>query len=736
MSDSSDIFKNPVSEFIWTDKYKAKSDNTIHDTWKRVARSLASVEKDSAKWEAIFFKALEDFKVLPGGRILANAGVSEDHKSTLINCFVSPVLEDSMESIFETAKRAALTLKSGGGIGFDFSNLRPKNSPVTGINHGIASGPVSFMSVFDNICKTVMAGNRRGAMIGILRVDHPDIEEFVMCKDGSTYLSTMNLSVAITDNFMKAVQLNEDFELKFNGQTYKTINAKDLFDKIIRHTYEYSEPGVIFIDTVNRLNNLYYCEEIKASNPCGEQMMGPGSSCNLISINLTKFVDDPFLPSASINFDKLVDATKVAVRMGDNVVDVTNYPLEIYRENSLQKRRVGLGITGLSDMLAMLGLSYDSHEAQRFAENVMKTIKEVAYDTSSDLAAEKGSFPAFQSTKYLKSVFVQTLPREIITKIKTSGMRNSHLLSIQPTGTVSLLANNVSSGLEPIFSLSMKRHIKDREGNELKFDLNDYAYHEALKHWPESKIKQVFKTVKDLSIDAHVTMQAILQRHVDSSISKTINIPTDYSFEAFRTVYWDAYKVGIKGVTTFRPTEKMRGIIVDETVKRGDPVAKLKQIRPYELSGRTYKVKDPKQKHAYYVTINDFVNEITGVSRPWEIFLNSKSEENDQWVKALSVLLSEVFKRVDDPSFVAEALRLISDSKGGFFDRGKFHSSLVARVGALILEHINCAHNGQNSDIINNEHSLFALCPQCGEKTLRKNESCEDCMNCGFSKCG
>lgn len=723
-------FKNPISEHIYEDKYKSSDDKTIQDTWNRVARALSNNEaKDKEKWYKQFRWALQDFKVLPGGRVLANTGVKATHTSTLVNCFVSPVIEDSMKSITEMIAIAAQTLKSGGGIGFDFSNIRPYGTAVSGINQGFASGPVSFMHNFDAICRTVMAGNRRGAMIGILRIDHPDIEIFIKAKEGTGALEFMNLSVAVTDKFMKAVEDDEDFDLIFNGEVVRTLSARDLFDKIIRHTYDYSEPGILFIDTVNRMNNLYYDETIAAANPCGEQVMGPGGSCNLISINLTKIVSNPFMPEAEIDFEVLERLARVAVRMADNVVDVSNYPLEVYRETSQKYRRIGLGITGLADALAMMSIPYNTDEAVDTAELIMSKIKEFAYDESSNLAVEKGNFPGF-TVKYLKSNFFKTLPKELQDKIREHGIRNSHLLSIQPTGTVSLLANNVSSGLEPIFSLSHTRKVKSADQVDIEFELRDYAYHQAMKYWSKNKIEKVFKTVKDLTVDDHVHMQAALQRHVDASISKTVNVSNDYPFDEFKDVYATAWKLGLKGITTFRPTERMQGIISDGILTKTE--ARLALDRGFALAGTTYKIKDPKALHAYYVTINNIKDPANG-ERPWEIFFNSKSEENDQFVKALSVLLSEVFKRVDDPTFIAEALKMISDSGGGFYEDGKFYRSLVARIGQVIVEHTGAK---EMKSEVSAENELYSSCPKCGQRSLIKKEGCEDCHECGFSKCG
>lgn len=733
---SEEIFKNPISEFIWKDKYKAKDDKTIDDTWKRVARALANVEpKGKEQWFRQFKWALEDFKVLPGGRILANAGLKTRHSSTLVNCFVAPEIEDSMENIYESAKNAALTLKSGGGIGFDFSKIRPAGATIDGINQGQASGPVSFMQIFDKTCKIVMAGNRRGAMIGVLRIDHPDIEEFIGCKDGTDFLSSMNLSVGITDKFMQAVEANEEFDLVFKQKVYKRVNARDLFNRITKHTYEYSEPGVIFLDTVNNMNNLYYTETIAASNPCGEQMLPPGGACNLISINLTQVVTAAFEPEATMDFDLLEKLTRIAVRMADNTIDITNYPLDLYKESADATRRIGLGITGLANMLTMLGTPYNSHDAHRTVDTVMRFIRDAAYEESIELAKVKGAFPKWTS-KYADGAFIKKLPTNIQADIREFGIRNSHLLSIQPTGTVSLLANNISSGLEPIFALSFTRKVKNHDGEDEVFDLRDFAYHAAQKVWGKAKIDKVFMTSSNLTVDDHIQVQSLIQEHVDSSISKTINVPTGYPYSDFENVYWSAWREGLKGITTFRPTEKLKGIIIDDSVMEKKPVHKLDLERGYQLRGTTYKIKDPRAIHAYYITIND------REGQPWEIFFNSKSEENDQFVKALSVTLTEIFKRADSPEFIANALKMISDTSGGFWDGGKYYRSLVARIGEVILDHIGRNENGEveakspvNAAPEGMDVSLLTTCPACKEKAVIKSEGCEACTQCTYSRC-
>ncbi len=439
---------SPVSRQIWDAKYRLKTANgepidvTIEDTWRRVANALAAIEADPSRWEQAFYRALQDFRFLPAGRILSGAGT--DRRVTLFNCFVMGDIGDDLGSIFGHLREAALTLQQGGGIGYDFSSLRPKGAPVQGVGAD-ASGPLSFMDVWDAMCRTIMsAGARRGAMMATMRCDHPDIEDFIAAKRQAGRLRNFNLSVLATDPFMEAVRADAEWPLVFGGKTYKMLRAKALFDSITRATYDYAEPGVIFIDRINARNNLAYCETIRSTNPCGEQPLPPYGACLLGSINLARLVRDPFTANAHVNAAELADLVAVAIRMMDNTIDASGFPLEAQRQEALAKRRIGLGMTGLADALMMSGLRYGSVAAAEQAGDWARQISRAAYLTSARLAQEKGAFPLFDRDAYLAGETIRELDDDVRALIAEHGIRNALLTSVAPTGTISLVADNVS----------------------------------------------------------------------------------------------------------------------------------------------------------------------------------------------------------------------------------------------------------------------------------------------------
>ncbi len=550
----------PFSQQIWDMKYRLKAadgapvDDTLDDTWRRVATAMAAPEPEPgrAQWAAHFYQAMQNLQFLPAGRILAGAGT--DRAVTLFNCFVMGTIQDDMGSIFEHLKEAALTLQQGGGIGYDFSTLRPVGAPVHGVGAD-ASGPVSFMDVWDAMCRTIMsAGSRRGAMMAVLACDHPDIEHFIDAKQDAGRLRMFNLSVLISDAFMAAVKADGPWDLRFNGAVYKTVQARALWDKIMRATYAYAEPGVIFIDRINARNNLSYCETISATNPCGEQPLPPYGACLLGSINLARLVRDPFGASPQIDLDDLDRLVRLAVRALDNVIDIAHFPLPRQRDEALAKRRIGLGVTGLADALVMCKTRYGGDASVALTRRWLGVIQRAAYLASSDLAAEKGSFPLFDAGKYLAGETVRALPEEVRNAIATKGMRNALLTSIAPTGTISLLADNVSSGLEPIFSHSYTRKVLLSDGTTQEQVVSDPAWRLYRTLFGEgAELPDYFVTAQQLTPADHLRIQAAAQDYIDSSISKTINCPEDISFEAFRNIYLDAYALGCKGCTTYRP---------------------------------------------------------------------------------------------------------------------------------------------------------------------------------------
>ena len=669
-------FPMAISQQIWDMKYRLKDQNgtfleqTVQDTWRRIAKALSAVETEPKKWETIFYNALTDFKFLPAGRITAGSGTKRN--VTLFNCFVMGVIPDSMSGIFDMLKEAALTMQQGGGIGYDFSTIRPKGSLVKGIAAD-ASGPVSFMDVWDSMCRTIMsAGSRRGAMMATMRCDHPDIEEFIAAKSDSQKLRMFNLSVLVTDAFMEAVKKGEDWKLIYNNKVYSVIKAADLWDQIMRATYNFAEPGVIFIDRINEANNLSYCETITATNPCGEQPLPPYGACLLGSINLAKLVEHPFDKNAYLDVSQLEDLVFTAVRMMDNVIEVSQFPLEAQKLEAKNKRRIGLGVTGLADALLMVGLRYGSDEAVKKTEKWMKTIARSAYNASINLAEEKGAFPLFDPEKFIVSGNMIQMDEDVKKAVNKFGIRNALLTSIAPTGTISLYAGNVSSGIEPVFAYSYTRKVLQNDGSHVEEEVVDYAVQLWRDKFGNAPLPDFFVSAQNLTPADHVKMQAAAQKWVDSSISKTINCPEDISFDDFKEVYIQAYDTGCKGCTTYRPNEVTGSVLsaaseeklASDQEANGDIIYMSEPLdRTCTLDGNTYKLKWPDSEHAIYVTINDiFVND---KRRPFEVFINSKNMEHFAWTVGLTRMISAVFRRGGDVSFVVDELKAVFDPRGG-----------------------------------------------------------------------
>lgn len=569
--------KQPISLTVWENKYRYARggqiiDHNITDTWQRVAKAIAKAESKTARphWQAEFYRILEDFQFLPGGRILAGAGTA--HHVTLFNCFVMPIREDSLKGIFTTLQEAALTLQQGGGVGFDFSVLRPfgETAKKTGIQ---ASGPVSFMQIWDTMCSVLLStGTRRGAMMGVMRCDHPDIEAFIEAKQDARLLRHFNLSVMVSDKFMQAVANDEEWPLVFpvedqSGKntlkTYRTVNARQLWQKIIRAAYDYAEPGVLFGDTINRNNNLWYRENIVATNPCGEIPLPPYGACDLGAINLTQFIDSPFTSHAKLQLTRLEEVTRIATRFLDNVIDVSRYPLKAQREQAMGTRRIGLGVTGLADALVMLGVRYGSPQSFSIAGDIMQRVAHVTWQTSIELAAEKGSFP-FYSPDYLHGQFVETLDENIRLNMEKQGMRNSHHNTIAPTGTISILANNISNGIEPIFRAEYVRQMQVNQATDTAYRVMDYAYDLWCRESRSTSLPQEWVDAEMLAPAAHLQMQGVMQTYIDNAISKTINLPVDFPFAKVTDIYTQAYQLGLKGCTIFRPNLITGSVLTDE----------------------------------------------------------------------------------------------------------------------------------------------------------------------------
>jgi ribonucleoside-diphosphate reductase alpha chain len=541
-----------IAELTHAQKYR-QANESFYEAMCRMAAAMSDDEQHRKELKDIFLNQ----RFMPAGRIQSTVGSAR--KSTPFNCFVSGVIEDNLEDIMDKVKEAALTMKRGGGIGYDFSRLRPKNSPIVTLD-SFSSGPISFMDTYDTMCQTIMAaGHRRGAMMSVLRVDHPDIEEFVRAKQNKNKLTNFNISVGITDKFMRAVENNEEFELKFEGKVYKKLYAPALWDEIMRATWDWAEPGVLFLDHINDDNNLYYCETIEATNPCGEQPLPPYGACLLGSFNLTKYIwVDTNSDEGKFNWDLFYNDIPSVVKAVDNVIDIADFPLPEQHIEALQKRRMGLGITGLANVLGFLGLRYGSEEAIEFTSNIMIVLRNECYRASINIAKNKGPFPLFMPALYAKGKFIQRLPSDIQEDIYNYGIRNSHLISIAPTGTISFTADNISSGIEPTFAHTVDRTMLTEDGHKI-VRVKDYAYN----FWGVK-----CPTVNDLNVNDHLNMLMACVPYVDSAISKTINIEDNVSFEEFKGVYMAAWKGKAKGVTTFRVAGKRFGIL--NSVEEGD----------------------------------------------------------------------------------------------------------------------------------------------------------------------
>ena len=752
-------FPMAISQQIWDMKYRLKDQNgtfleqTVQDTWRRIAKALSEVETEPKKWETIFYNALTDFKFLPAGRITAGSGTKRN--VTLFNCFVMGVIPDSMSGIFDMLKEAALTMQQGGGIGYDFSTIRPKGSLVKGIAAD-ASGPVSFMDVWDSMCRTIMsAGSRRGAMMATMRCDHPDIEKFIAAKSDSQKLRMFNLSVLVTDAFMEAVKKGEDWKLIYNNKVYSVIKAADLWDQIMRATYNFAEPGVIFIDRINETNNLSYCEKITATNPCGEQPLPPYGACLLGSINLAKLVEHPFDKNAYLDVSQLEDLVSTAVRMMDNVIEVSQFPLEAQKLEAKNKRRIGLGVTGLADALLMVGLRYGSDEAVKKTEKWMKTIARSAYNASINLAEEKGAFPLFDPEKFIVSGNMIQMDEDVKKAVNKFGIRNALLTSIAPTGTISLYAGNVSSGIEPVFAYSYTRKVLQNDGSHVEEEVVDYAVQLWRDKFGNAPFPDFFVSAQNLTPADHVKMQAAAQKWVDSSISKTINCPEDISFDDFKEVYIQAYDTGCKGCTTYRPNEVTGSVLsagseeksASDQEANGDIIYMSEPLdRPSTLDGNTYKLKWPDSEHAIYVTINDII--VNDMRRPFEVFINSKNMEHFAWTVGLTRMISAVFRRGGDVSFVVDELKAVFDPRGGAWVGGKYIPSILAAIGGVLEEHMmkigfikdtDTSLFHKSSEVTKLENlkiSQQKSCTSCGQFDLQMIEGCMTCRSCGYSKCG
>jgi len=787
-------FPQPISEEIWDRKYKLTTPNpdipddlSVSDTWRRIANSCADAEitltgektgteiTDVSRdnWRQRFYLALEDFKFLPAGRITAGAG--SGRAVTLFNCYVMGTIGDDLDSIFTNLKEAALTMQQGGGIGYDFSPIRPSGAPVKGVDAN-ASGPLSFMDVWDAMCRTIMsAGARRGAMMATIMCTHPDVLKFIKAKREMGRLNMFNMSVMASDPFMNAVIHDLDWELCHEvapadtslGQSadglwiYEVVKARDLWNEIMDNTYNHAEPGVLFIDRINKMNNLWYVEQIASTNPCGEQPLPPYGACLLGSINLSRMVKNPFEPKASIDYDEIERTTRVAVRLLDSVIDSSNFPLPEQEAEAKFKRRMGLGITGFADMLFMVNEKYGSTISQELAEKVMKTITLAAYWESIQMAREYGPCPATetfeQRTQFVRSDFMaqEEIPSEMRDAIMQHGIRNALLTSIAPTGTISMYAGNVSSGIEPVFAGRYMRKVLEDDGvTKVEQMVEDYG---VLKHreWCESTGRDVdpnpehLVTAQTLTPNDHLVMQAAVQKWIDSSISKTINCPEDISFEEFKEVYMEAYRLGCKGCTTYRPNDTLGSVIsiIEDEKEEGPEAPPAVEIPMDTVSDRepvlTAKVYKLKWKNSnVYVTISD--QWIGGQLSPFEIFINTQDMSNFQYIVALTRMMSSVMRRGGDISFVINDLKSIMDPNGGEFVGGRYQPSFMAYLGQTLERHIDGLDETQAAleetyELLAEETQTNYLpdpCSECNAFTMVNRGGCPVCDDCGHSKCG
>ena len=723
-------------------KYLAPGEKHPWNLWKRQAKALASVEKTPElqdKWEAAFFQALKNFKFVPGGRIMHGAG-REDITTTLNNCYVVGIKDDSIKSIYDCVIQEAMTYKYGGGCGHDLSVLRPGGDEIQGTG-GNSCGPVGFMNLFSENTNTIAQHGRRGANMQTLRVDHPDIEKFIEIKTGDVdMVKYSNISVLLTDEFMDAVQKESDFDLQWGGKVYTTVKAKDLWMKIIEHAHASAEPGLLFWDTMTKYHNAEYCSPLVSTNPCAEQPLPDGGCCNLGALNLERFVDE----NGNFNFDDFKETTTIGARFLDNVIDynLDRHALEEQKQNAMNDRRVGLGILGLGDMLVKMGIKYDSDEALETIAKVMEIHRNAAYETSAELAKEKGQFPNFDWDGYSESLFVQDLPKELQEKIKNHGVRNCTLTTVAPTGSGAIVAR-VTSGVEPIFATSYKRKVKKNDSLGKEFDTFT-VYHPVVKEMfgTDESLPDYVVTAHNVDPYFRVKMQGVVQKYIDSSISSTVNLAEETTVDTVADIYMKAYKADLKGITVYREGSREGILITDEKSSENKSTdaslseKKTARTRPQITEGRTRRMRTG--DGTLYVTVNEDENGLC------EVFtaIGKAGGTVAAQTEAISRLISLSLRSGVDPNSIINQLKGISGPNPTWED-GQLILSTPDAIGRALETFVNGeSPSNENKaqfemadDSIGSKKPQGMYCKECDSNGIVDEGGCLVCKDCGWSKC-
>ena len=759
-------FEDSLGANVLKNKYLAPWESNPWQIWQRQAQAMASVEKtqkSQKEWEKKFFAVLEDFKFVPGGRIMHGAG-REDITTTLNNCYVVAVKEDSIKAIYDTIINEALTYKYGGGCGHDLSALRPAGDAINGTG-GESCGPTGFMNLFSENTNTIAQHGRRGANMQTLRIDHPDIEKFIEIKTGNVdMVKYSNISVLLTHDFMDAVDNDKEFDLTYNNKVYKTIKARTLWNRIIEHAHASAEPGLLFWDTMKDYHNAEYCSPLVSTNPCAEQPLPDGGCCNLGAVNLERFVDE----NGNFMIDEFKETVAIGTRFLDNVVDynINRHALENQKQNATNDRRVGLGILGLGDMLVRMSIKYDSEDALQTVDQIMKIFRDITYETSVELAQEKGSFPNFDWKGYSKSKFIKNLPKSIRDKISANGIRNSTLTTVAPTGSGAIVSR-VTSGVEPIFATSYKRRVKKNDNYGRSFD--EYKVIHPV-------INQLFGGDEDLpdyvvtshNIDPYfrVKMQSVIQKYIDSSISSTVNLSENITVDTIADIYMKAYKTGLKGITVYREGSREGILITDKPKEEAAPdktqkietvaaveseatqtqtaVTKAPRSRPVLTLGATRRIRTG--EGSLYITINEDENGLC------EIFttIGKAGGNAAAQSEAISRLISLALRSGIDPYAIVKQLKGISGPNPTWED-GKLILSTPDAIGKALDDYLKhresndpneqhlqftmaSSRESNNKDVADFTLKNLSTCPDCGS-TLQHQSGCVTCRSCGFSKC-